>query len=82
MQHKILLIPEKRKEVEFYEVLDVYGRLVETIPEEYLDVEIGKFQADGYFVMTAKDDQERMVRVFIHGLKLKDGPYPPSILEA
>lgn len=79
MNHKILLIPEKRKDVGFYEVLDAYGHLVETIKEEYLGVELAKFQADGYFVMTAKDDQERFVRFLVYGVKLQGAP---EILQA
>lgn len=82
MQHKILIIPEKRREVEFYEVLDVYGNLVETIPQEYLQVELGKFQADKYFIMTAKDDQNRFVRLLVYGVQIENGPKLPNIIEA
>lgn len=82
MRHKILFIPEKRDSVDFYEVRDVFGLLVETIPEEYLDVELNKFQVDKYFIMNAKDDRGRILRVLIHGVKIEGGAKLPTILEA
>jgi len=82
IQHKILFIPEKRHDADFYEVRNVYGHLVEVIPEEYLEVELNKFQVDKYFLLCAKDSGDRVLRVLIHGVKIENGVKLPEILEA